>query len=76
MNQFHDLCSELKIIELASVLAGPSVGAFFAEFGASVIKVENPRTSGDVTRSWRTAGERRGAEYFGHFRLLRFRKFR
>jgi len=47
----------LKVLELASVLAGPSVGQFFAELGATVIKVENPKTSGDVTRSWRTKGE-------------------
>jgi len=40
----------LKVLELASVLAGPGVGQFFAELGATVIKVENPKTSGDVTR--------------------------
>ena len=44
-------------LELASVLAGPSVGQFFAELGAEVIKVENPLTGGDVTRSWKTSGE-------------------
>jgi crotonobetainyl-CoA:carnitine CoA-transferase CaiB-like acyl-CoA transferase len=44
--------SDLKIIELASVLAGPSVGMFFAELGAKVIKVENLKTNGDVTRGW------------------------
>ena len=49
---------KLKIIELASVLAGPSVGQFFAELGAEVIKVESPKTGGDVTRSWRFKGER------------------
>lgn len=49
--------SNLLVVELASVLAGPSVGQFFAELGAEVIKVENPRTGGDVTRSWRGAGE-------------------
>lgn len=48
----------LKVLELASVLAGPSVGQFFAELGATVIKVENPKTSGDVTRSWRAKGEK------------------
>ena len=74
MNQFHDLCSELKIIELASVLAGPSVGAFFAEFGASVIKVENPRTSGDVTRSWRTAGEQEDSDISAYFAAVNFGK--
>lgn len=42
----------LRVIELASVLAGPSVGQFFAELGAEVIKIENPKTGGDVTRSW------------------------
>lgn len=48
---------ELKVMELASVLAGPSVGQFFAELGATVIKVENPLTGGDVTRSWKAAQE-------------------
>lgn len=43
---------DLLVLELASVLAGPSVGQFFAELGATVIKVENPRTGGDVTRQW------------------------
>jgi len=49
--------SRLKILELASVLAGPSVGQFFAELGAEVIKLENPHTGGDVTRTWRVYGE-------------------
>lgn len=44
-------------MELASVLAGPSVGQFFAELGARVIKVENPHTGGDVTRSWLQSDE-------------------
>ena len=30
--------SELKILELSNVLAGPAVGMFFAELGAQVIK--------------------------------------
>jgi crotonobetainyl-CoA:carnitine CoA-transferase CaiB-like acyl-CoA transferase len=47
----------LKVLELASVLAGPSVGQFFAELGADVIKVENTKTQGDVTRSWKGVGE-------------------
>lgn len=47
--------SELTVIDASSVLAGPSVGTFFAELGAEVIKVESPR--GDVTQNWRTAGE-------------------
>lgn len=47
----------LKVIELASVLAGPSVGQFFAELGADVIKVESPRGGGDVTRTWKLPAE-------------------
>ena len=51
---------DLKILELASVLAGPSVGQFFAELGAEVIKVENLKSRGDVTRTWKIAGEKEG----------------
>lgn len=47
---------DLKVIELASVLAGPSVGQFLAELGATVVKIESP--AGDVTRSWKGAGEK------------------
>jgi crotonobetainyl-CoA:carnitine CoA-transferase CaiB-like acyl-CoA transferase len=49
--------NDLIVLELASVLAGPGVGQFFAELGAEVIKVENPSTGGDVTRGWRLADE-------------------
>jgi crotonobetainyl-CoA:carnitine CoA-transferase CaiB-like acyl-CoA transferase len=45
----------LNIIELSSVLAGPLVGTFFAELGAKVLKIENSKTNGDVTRSWKSA---------------------
>ncbi|MGC3947191.1 MAG: CaiB/BaiF CoA-transferase family protein [Chryseolinea sp.] len=47
----------LKVLELATVLAGPAVGQFFAELGASIIKVENLLTQGDVTRTWKIPGE-------------------
>ena len=53
----HTIFSDLKVVELASVLAGPSVGLFFAELGAHVIKIENPKTAGDVTRSWKLSSE-------------------
>jgi crotonobetainyl-CoA:carnitine CoA-transferase CaiB-like acyl-CoA transferase len=45
--------SGLKVVEFASVLAGPAVGMFFAELGAEVIKIENKTTGGDVTRGWK-----------------------
>lgn len=47
----------LKVVELASVLAGPMVGTFFAELGAEVIKIENKSTHGDVTRTWKLPNE-------------------
>lgn len=53
----QELFKGLKVVELASVLAGPSVGLFFAELGAEVLKVENPNSGGDVTRSWKLASE-------------------
>ncbi len=49
------------VIELASVLAGPSVGMFLAELGATVIKVENLIQKGDVTRTWKLKSETPGA---------------
>lgn len=53
----NEIFNGLKVIELASVLAGPAVGMFFAELGAEVIKVENKKTDGDVTRKWHISGE-------------------
>jgi crotonobetainyl-CoA:carnitine CoA-transferase CaiB-like acyl-CoA transferase len=47
--------SKITVIELAGVLAGPSVGLFFAQLGARVIKVES--ASGDVTRHWKLKSE-------------------
>jgi len=63
----HDFFRDLKVIELASVLAGPSVGQFFAELGASVIKVENPKTNGDVTRSWKLPKEDQSSNQSAYF---------
>lgn len=50
--------SSLKVVELASVLAGPAIGMFFRELGASVVKIENKTTGGDVTRNWRLPSEK------------------
>lgn len=49
-----DLFKELKVVDCSSVLAGPQVGTFFSELGAKVIKFENAKTNGDVTRTWHT----------------------
>ena len=47
----------LKVIDLATVVAGPGVAKYFADYGANVIKIERP--SGDSTRSmgWTEEGE-------------------
>lgn len=47
----------LRVLELASILAGPCTAQFLAELGADVIKVENPATGGDPTRGWRLVSE-------------------
>jgi crotonobetainyl-CoA:carnitine CoA-transferase CaiB-like acyl-CoA transferase len=47
----------ILVVELASVLAGPSVGMFLAEMGAQVVKVEHFKAGGDVTRTWKLKTE-------------------
>ncbi|HYF02503.1 MAG TPA: CaiB/BaiF CoA-transferase family protein [Patescibacteria group bacterium] len=64
----------LLIIELASVLAGPSVGMFFAELGARVLKIENPSTKGDVTRSWKLASEPAETDISSYFSSVNWGK--
>ena len=61
------ILKDLLVVELASVLAGPSVGQWLAELGATVIKVENHKRGGDVTRSWKLpteAAEEDRSSYF------------
>ncbi len=43
--------SNLKVLDMSRVLAGPWCGQLLADFGADVVKVERPGT-GDDTRSW------------------------
>jgi crotonobetainyl-CoA:carnitine CoA-transferase CaiB-like acyl-CoA transferase len=64
----------LKVIELASVLAGPAVGMFFAELGADVAKVENFRTGGDVTRSWKLGSESAETDVPAYFSAVNWGK--
>jgi crotonobetainyl-CoA:carnitine CoA-transferase CaiB-like acyl-CoA transferase len=58
---------DMLVLELASVLAGPSVGQFFAELGATVVKLENAATHGDVTRSWKLATETMNTDVSAYF---------
>ena len=55
-----ELFKGLKVVDCSSVLAGPQVGTFFSELGAHVLKFENAKTNGDVTRTWHTPAESKG----------------
>ena len=57
----------IRVLELASILAGPVTGQFLAELGAEVVKIENPATGGDPTRGWRLAGEPDGGSVSAYF---------
>jgi len=68
------MLQDLLVIELASVLAGPSVGMFLAEQGARVIKVENPHTGGDITRSWKLPSEPAETDVSAYFSSINWGK--
>jgi crotonobetainyl-CoA:carnitine CoA-transferase CaiB-like acyl-CoA transferase len=65
--------SDLRILDLSTVLAGPSVGTFFAELGAHVIKIEHPENP-DVTRSWKLPEEDSKSEISAYFSSVNYKK--
>lgn len=69
----HQPFKGLKVIELASVLAGPAVGMFFAELGADVIKIERPGF-GDVTRKWKLPHENPAERTSAYFAAVNWGK--
>lgn len=65
---------DLVVVELSSVLAGPAVGMFFSELGAHVIKIENGRTGGDVTRTWKLPKEPKDQPYSAYYHSVNWGK--
>lgn len=70
---FLSMISKLKIIDASTVLAGPSVATFFAELGAEVIKVENPKSL-DVTRTWKLKSEDELSDVSAYFSSVNYKK--
>lgn len=68
-----DFFKDLKIIDLSTVLAAPSVGTFFAELGAQVLKIEHP-IHGDVTRSWKLPSEDPNSPISSYFASVNYGK--
>lgn len=67
------LFKNVKIIDLSTVLAGPSVGSFFAELGAQVIKIEHP-VKMDVTRTWKLPNEDKNTPISAYFSSVNYKK--
>lgn len=66
--------SDLYVLDLSSVLAGPSAATFFAELGATVVKIENAKTGGDVTRNWKLPSEDPEASISAYYASVNFGK--
>jgi crotonobetainyl-CoA:carnitine CoA-transferase CaiB-like acyl-CoA transferase len=70
----EQLFRHLKVVDLSTVLAGPSVGTFLAEMGAQVVKIENPITGGDVTRQWKLPSENPISTVSAYFAAVNYGK--
>ena len=61
--------SDIRVLDLSRILAGPSATQILGDLGADVVKIENPK-GGDDTRGWGPPfietpdGERAEAAYF------------
>lgn len=69
----EDIFKNLVVIDVSTVLAGPSVATFFAELGAQVVKIENPKIP-DVTRSWKLANESQSSSISSYFSSINYKK--
>lgn len=67
------ILSKLKVLELSSILAGPSLGSFLAELGADVCKIEHPN-EGDPTRKWKLTKENEQKPFSAYYASANYGK--
>ena len=48
----HGALKGVKVLDLSRILAGPTCTQLLGDLGATVVKVENPKSGGDDTRQW------------------------
>lgn len=63
----------LRVLDVSTVLAGPSVGTFLAELGADVLKIEHP-SHPDVTRGWKLPQENPDSPVSAYFSSINYLK--
>jgi len=52
MTESNGPLAGVNVLDLSRILAGPSCTQLLGDLGASVLKIENPATKGDDTRTW------------------------
>src|SRR2546427_11138046 len=60
----HAALAGVNVLDLATYLAAPLCATFLGEFGAEVIKVEQPRVGDDLRRLGRSADGAGGGSYW------------
>lgn len=48
--------ADLRVIDMATLFAGPTIATLLADFGADVIKIEHPRGDVQRTMGWQKSG--------------------
>src|SRR5258706_15550293 len=61
---------DIKVVELATFIAGPYCTRLLADFGAEVVKVEPPRVGDEARKRGPFAGDRPDPEASGTFLYL------
>ena len=67
------MLKKIKVLDLSSVLAGPSVATYFAELGAEVTKIEHPKNK-DITRKWKLPIEDKNINVSAYFSSVNYKK--